>query len=79
MPVIQVVAVTEWSDRKSQIKTNVELLPTPANGLTRPSIADCLQTRPIDYRHRLVKVRGTIDAAVFHQISQALKIVFDLT
>ena len=78
VPVIQVVPITEWSDKKSQVKTNIELLPTPANGLTNKSIADCLQTRPIDYRYRLVQVRGKIDAADMQQVDQALKIVFDL-
>jgi mRNA interferase MazF len=78
VPVIQVVPITEWSDKKSRIKTNVELLPTPANGLTKQSLADCLQTRPIDHRYRLVKVRGQIDATVLQQVDHALKIVFDL-
>jgi mRNA interferase MazF len=48
-PVIQVVPITEWSAKKVQIKTNIELKPSQENGLAKKSIADCLQTRPIDH------------------------------
>jgi mRNA interferase MazF len=78
VPVIQVVPITEWSEKKNQIKTNVEILPTAANGLTKKSLADCLQTRPIDHRYRLVRVRGQIEAQCLQQIDHALKIVFGL-
>ena len=79
VPVIQVVPLTEWSERKARIRTNVEILPSSQNGLTKKSIADCLQTRPIDYRERLVSIRGLIDTDVMRQINQALKVVFELT
>ena len=46
VPVIQVVPITGWSDKKGRITTNVVLLPTPTNGLTKQSVADCLQTLP---------------------------------
>lgn len=49
VPVIQVVPVTEWSEKKAKIVT-IELEPSATNGLTKRSIADCLQTRPIDHR-----------------------------
>ncbi|GBD86904.1 mRNA interferase MazF [bacterium BMS3Abin03] len=78
VPVIQVVPVTEWSEKKSRIKTNVELEPTKANRLRKKSIADCLQTRPIDYRHRLKKIRGNLAEAKMQEIDYALKWVFDL-
>ena len=57
MPVIQVVPITGWNQKKSRIKTNIEIIPNKRNGLTKKSIVDCLQTRPIDHRHRLVKIR----------------------
>ena len=78
VPVIQVVPVTEWSTKKAQIKTNVELLPSSGNGLSKKSIADCLQTRPIDHRHRLVKIRGQLSAELIQKINKALQIVFEL-
>ena len=47
VPVIQVVPVTAWSARKARIRTNVELVSSAANGLSKRSIADCLQTRQL--------------------------------
>ena len=78
VPVIQVVPITEWSDKKGRIATNVILFPTPDNGLTKKSIADCLQTRPIDHRQRLMQVRGQLPAAAIEKIDAALKRVFSL-
>ncbi len=78
MPVIQVVPVTNWNEKKSKIKTNIELEPTEENGLTKKSIADCLQTRPIDHRIRLVQVRGKLSSVKMQEIAHALKLVFDL-
>ena len=78
VPVIQVVPITAWSAKKARIKTNVELAVSSANGLTKKSVADCLQTRPIDHRHRLVKVRGKLSLDDMRAIDQALKIVFAL-
>ncbi len=40
--------------------------------------ADCLQTRPIDYRSRLVSIRGKLERELILKIDQALKIVFAL-
>jgi mRNA interferase MazF len=78
VPVIQVVPLTAWSARKARIITNVEIAPSSRNGLTKKSVADCLQTRPIDHRARLVKVRGELEDEVMTKIDDALKIVFDL-
>ncbi|MCJ7775795.1 MAG: type II toxin-antitoxin system PemK/MazF family toxin [Desulfobulbaceae bacterium] len=78
VPVIQVVPITKWSAKKARIKTNVEIQPSPENGLSKKSIADCLQTRPIDHRHRLVKIRGKLSSVKAQEIDQSLKIVFEL-
>jgi mRNA interferase MazF len=56
----------------------VALLPQPENGLEKQSIADCLQTRPIDYRFHLIKVRGDLAADDLKRIDPALRIVFGL-
>jgi mRNA interferase MazF len=79
VPVIQVVPITEWSDKKAKIKTNVEIAPSPLNGLSKLSLADCLQTRPIDHRARLVRIRGELDDETLKTIDRALKIVFALS
>lgn len=78
VPIIQVVPVTEWSPKKAQIRTNVEIEPSPRNGLSKKSVADCLQTRPIDHRVRLIKIRGELDQTTMQALDQALKIVFAL-
>lgn len=78
VPVIQVVPITEWNEKKAKILTNIEVEPSKENGLTKLSIADCLQTRPIDYRQRFVKVRGRLEKTDLEKIDDALKIVFSL-
>lgn len=78
VPVIQVVPITAWREKKTRIKTNVTISPSPINGLDKKSIADCLQTRPIDYRLRLSRVRGRLEQRDMHMIDQALKVVFSL-
>ena len=77
VPVIQVVPITAWSAKKAKITTNVEINPTRSNGLQKKSVADCLQTRPIDHRHRLVRIRGKLTNLKMNEIDQALKIVFE--
>jgi len=78
VPVIQVVPVTAWTEKKARIKTNVVLTPSPLNGLDKKSVADCLQTRPIDYRLRLSRVRGKLEQDDMLLIDHALKVVFSL-
>ena len=78
VPVIQVTPITAWSEKKSRITSNVELDPRPENGLEKRSIADCLQTRPVDHRLRLVRVRGELTAAEMKRIDAALRVVFSL-
>jgi mRNA interferase MazF len=78
VPVIQVVPITEWSEKKSRIRSNVVLQPDVGNGLAKKSIADCLQTRPIDYRARLVRVRGELTNENVKEINRALQLVFNL-
>ncbi len=78
VPVIQVVPLTSWSEKKAQIRTNIVVEATQGTGLTKKSVADCLQTRPIDYQIRMVKQRGKIPDVVLRQIDLALRLVFDL-
>jgi mRNA interferase MazF len=72
------VPITEWSEKKSLIITNVAIEPNKSNGLTKKSIADCLQTRPIDYQKRFVKSRGVVNSSTLTRIDEALKILFAL-
>ena len=78
VPVIHIVPITAWNEKKERITTNVALTPSVINGLEKKSIADCLQTRPVDYRLRLARVRGKLEHDDMHAIDQALKVVFSL-
>jgi mRNA interferase MazF len=78
VPVIQVVPVTAWNPKKARIKTNVTLTPSVINGLDKKSVADCLQTRPVDYHLRLSRVRGKLEQKDIRAIDQALKVVFSI-
>ena len=78
VPVIQVVPITNWNQKKARIKTNIVIKPSSVNCLSKKSIADCLQTRPIDYRSRLVSIRSELETELVLQIDRALKIVFAL-
>ena len=78
VPVIQVVPIIEWSAKKARIQTNVGLYPSSDNGLSKTSIADCLQTRPIDHCHGLVRMRGQLSIDKVQEINQSLKILFEL-
>lgn len=78
VPVIQVTPLTGWNEKKARIVTNVSIEPTSRNGLTKKSIADCLQTRPVDYQRRLVKIRGQLTEAEMNAIAEALRVLFAL-
>ena len=79
LPVIQVVPLTAWGEKKARIITNVEIMPSSRNGCTKKSVVDCLQTRPVDHRARLVGIRGELEDSDMAKINAALKIVFDLS
>ena len=78
VPVIQVVPITSWSAKKARIKTNVVINPSTGNGLTKKSIADCLQVRPIDKRLRYLKHRGQLESDQMRNIDMSLGFVFQL-
>ena len=78
LSVIQVVPITAWTVKKSQILTNIVLNTNKENGLSKKSIADCLQTRPVDYPSRYIRTRGSLGDRIMQQIDEALKIVFAL-
>lgn len=78
LPILQVVPLTVYSEKKAQIVTNVVVEPSSHNGLSKRSIADCLQTRPIDKRHRVVGVRGVLEKETLRLIDDALRVLFSL-
>ena len=78
LTIIQVVPITNWTEKKGQIITNVVLEITTENGLNKKSVADCLQTRPVDYVNRFIDKRGKISRQKLIAIEEALKIIFAL-
>jgi len=78
LPIFQVIPITEWNSRKEKILTNVVIRPSATNGLTKKSIADCLQTRPVDISYRFTGIRGSVSAGVLNKIDQALLTLFEL-
>jgi mRNA interferase MazF len=60
------------------IKTSVVIEADTNNGLSKTSVADCLQTRPIDKNQRILSIRGILSKTNILEIDEALKIVFDL-
>ena len=77
-PVTQVVPITVWNEKKEKVITNIVIEPNEMNGLEKKSIADCLQTRPIDYNERLLQIIGILDNKQIEEINYALKVVFAL-
>ncbi|MBC8383525.1 MAG: type II toxin-antitoxin system PemK/MazF family toxin [Candidatus Cloacimonetes bacterium] len=78
LPVIQVVPITEWSNKKEKIVTNVTIEKNAKNGLDKKSVADCLQTRPVDINARLKKILGVITDEEMDKMNQALITLFEL-
>lgn len=64
--------------KKGQIITNVVIEPSTTNGLLKKSVADYLQSRPIDHIERLVKILGRLENKQIEEVDYALKIVFGL-
>jgi len=56
----------------------VVIMPDRQNGLSKKSVADCLQTRPVDHRYRLIRIRGELAEEEMKRVDEALKIVFAL-
>ena len=78
VPILQVVPLTGYSKKKADIVTNVVVEPSKRNGLSKKSVADCLQTRPIDRRFRLVRIRGELEEENLRAVDDALRVLFSL-
>jgi mRNA interferase MazF len=78
LPIVQVAPITAWNERKAMIRTNIVIESNEINGLSKRSIVDCIQTRPIDYKERMVNTLGKLNTDEINEINIALKNVFDL-
>lgn len=78
LPVIQVVPLTAWSEKKAAIITNVPIVPDFTKWFDKTVDCRLPATRPVNHHQRLIKVRGQLDAKSLASIDEALKKVFAL-
>jgi mRNA interferase MazF len=64
--------------KRSHILESVKRSPILLNDLIKKSIPDCLQTRPIDRRFRLIQIRGELESKIILEVDEPLKIVLAL-
>lgn len=77
-PVIVVVPLTSFSEKKERIEWMIRIDPDSSNGLENASLADCIQIKAIDIQQRFKKIRGFLIAGVMAQIDQSLRNVLFL-
>ena len=73
-----IVPITDWKPMFADNIWHVLLRPTPANGLTKDSAADALQTRSVSLE-RFTRKRGRITQAEMEESVQALAAVIELS
>lgn len=78
LPLVQVVPIVSWSEKKVKVTTNVEIRASEAAGLSEDGIADCLQARAVDLRRLGVRILGKIHPDASEHLNRALRLVFDL-
>lgn len=76
LPLRVIVPVTDWKDRYGVAPWMVRIEPTPANGLTKTSAADCFQIRSIS-TNRLVRKIGEVTAEEMKRIVQCIQLVIE--
>lgn len=76
LPLRVIVPVTDWKDRYDVAPWMVRIEPTPANGLTKTSAADCFQIRSIS-TNRLVRKIGEVTVEEIEWIVQGIKLVIE--
>ena len=78
MGVLQLKVVVPITDASKVIKDwHIELSPSPENGLSKPSAADCLQIKSIS-KERFVKKIGVLSENEMNQVKLGLMKVLDL-
>ncbi len=71
LPLRIIVPITDWNERYSQAIWMIKLLPTPMNGLSKDSAADCFQIRSVS-ETRFVRKLGRADDYSMESIREAL-------
>jgi mRNA interferase MazF len=76
LPVKLVAPITGWKEQYANTIWHVQLLPTPKNGLTKPSAVDTLQLRGVDTQ-RFVRKMGRVSATLMDEIAAAIAAVVE--
>jgi len=71
------VPITDWKEKYAIAPWMVKIDPSPENGLSKVSSADCFQIRSLS-EERLIKKLGNVDLNTINDIKQAMKKVLDL-
>ncbi len=77
LPIRLVAPITEWKPYFENNLWHVKLVPSPNNGLTKPSTVDALQLRGVDTQ-RFVRRIGEIEASIMQAIVTAIALVIEL-
>jgi mRNA interferase MazF len=78
LPLKIIVPLTDWKDGYAIAPWMVRLAPTPENGLSKESAADCFQVRSLS-QLRFVKKIGKVSARHLDQIKTGLSKVLSLS
>ena len=78
LPLVQIVPITRWQERKSRIPFMVEIAPDNSNHLKMKSLIDCMQARIIDYRVGNAIELGLVSSDKMDDVDAALRRVFGL-
>ena len=76
LPVKLVAPITEWKDAFRDSVWIVRINPNARNGLKKPSAADTLQIRGIDFRRFVTKL-GRLPPEIMSEIAAAIAIVVE--
>lgn len=71
LPIKLIAPITGWDNRYSGNFWHVKISPNAANGLSKASAVDVLQSRGVDLS-RFVKRLGRLDAALMEEIAAAM-------
>jgi mRNA interferase MazF len=77
LPLKVIVPITEWRDRYAVAAWMVQLEPSPAHGLDKPSAADAFQIRSVA-QQRLIRRIGRLSASTMQEITRALAVVLSI-
>jgi mRNA interferase MazF len=76
LPVKLVAPLTDWKGHYASTIWHVQVLPTPQNGLRKPSTVDTLQLRGMDTR-RLIHQLGRVSPQLMDEIAAAIALVVE--